>query len=48
MDLDKQHVRAVCPKDKLEFKLCSNPDKCPRMKVVEQNTLARYSKTRCA
>ena len=48
MDLDKRHVRAVCPKNKLEFKLFSSPDKCPKMKVVEQRTLAWYSKTRCA
>ena len=25
-----------------------NPDKCSKMKVVEQRTLAWYSKTRCA
>ena len=41
-------VRAACPKNKLEFKLFLSPDKRPKMKVVEQRTLAWYSKTRCA
>ena len=41
-------VRAACPKDKLEFKLFSSPEKCPKTKVVVKRTLAWYSKTRRA